>query len=117
MEALSHGKIALMHPPILRLFAAARVFAAAAAFAFALSAADGPVVIKAARLFDGKSDRIVSPGLIVIDAGKIAGVGTAAKIPAGAQVIDLGDATLLPGFMDAHTHLSDPYHADYRQGE
>jgi imidazolonepropionase-like amidohydrolase len=94
--------------------------AVAAALLFAtapLAAADGPIVLKAARMFDGKSDRIVSPGLVIVDAGKITGVGANAKIPAGAQTIDLGDATLLPGFMDAHTHLSDPYQRDYRQGE
>jgi imidazolonepropionase-like amidohydrolase len=94
-----------------------RALAVALPLAFTVSAADGPFVIKAARMFDGKSDRVVMPGLVVVDSGKIAGVGASAKIPAGAQTFDLGDATLLPGFMDAHTHLSDPYHADYRQGE
>src|SRR6185312_393015 len=82
-----------------------------------LAAADGPIVLKAVRMFDGKSDHVVSPGLVVVNAGKISAVGQGAGIPQGAQTIDLGDATLLPGFIDAHTHLSDPYHADYRQGE
>ncbi len=93
-----------------------KLMVAALAAALPLAAAD-PVVVKAARLFDGKSDHVVSPGVVVVDGNKIVGVGANAKIPAGAQTIDLGDATLLPGFMDAHTHLSDPYHADYRQGE
>jgi imidazolonepropionase-like amidohydrolase len=86
-------------------------------FPLALAAADGAVVLKAARMFDGKGEHVVSPGLIVVDAGKIVGVGQGAAIPAGAQTIDLGNATLLPGFIDAHTHLSDPYQRDYRQGE
>jgi len=70
-------------------------------------AQDGaPVVLKAARLFDGKGDAVVSPGVLVIAGGKIVRVGAGAEIPAGAKVIDLGDATLLPGFIDAHTHVT-----------
>ena len=72
-------------------------------------------VLKAARLFDGKSNAIVTPGLIVVTGGKITGVGASAKIPADAQVLDFGDATLLPGFIDAHTHLTFPYSDDYKQ--
>jgi imidazolonepropionase-like amidohydrolase len=78
-------------------------------FVIALSssvAAAKPTVVKAAHLFDGKSDQLVSPGVIVVDGGKIVAVGANAKQPAGADVIDLGDATLLPGLIDAHTHLS-----------
>ena len=82
-----------------------------------VAAADKTTVLKAAHLFDGKSDHVVSPGLVVITGSKIVAVGANAAIPAGAEVIDLGDATLLPGFMDAHTHLSDPYTLDYRQEE
>jgi imidazolonepropionase-like amidohydrolase len=55
-------------------------------------------------MFDGKSDRPVSPGLVVVENGKIVSVGGTA--PAGAAVVDLGDATLLPGFIDAHVHLA-----------
>ena len=64
-----------------------------------------PIVIKAARMFDGKSDAVVAPGIVVVDGNKIVAAGPKATIPAGADVIDLGNATLLPGFMDAHTHL------------
>jgi imidazolonepropionase-like amidohydrolase len=70
-------------------------------------------VLKAARLFDGKSNAIVKPGLVVVTGGKIVGVGAAAAIPEGAETIDLGDATLLPGFIDAHTHLTMNYREDY----
>ncbi len=63
-------------------------------------------VLKAARMWDGKADRAVSPGVVVVKEGKIVGVGAAAQIPGDAEVIDLGDATLLPGLMDAHTHLT-----------
>jgi len=85
--------------------------------ALSLSAADKTYVLKAARLFDGKSDRIVSPGLIVVTNDRIVAVGPAAAIPAGAETIDLGDATLLPGLMDAHTHIADPFERDYRNQE
>jgi imidazolonepropionase-like amidohydrolase len=70
-------------------------------------------VLKAARMFDGKSSALAAPGLVVIADGKIAGVGAGASVPVGAEVIDLGDATLMPGFIDAHTHLTMMYREDY----
>ena len=70
-------------------------------------------VLKAARMFDGKSNSVTSPGMVVVTDGKIVGVGPGATVPAGAEVIDLGDATLLPGFIDAHTHLTGMYREDY----
>jgi imidazolonepropionase-like amidohydrolase len=74
-------------------------------------------VLRAARLFDGKSDSLITPGVVVVTGGKIAGVGSSAKVPADAEVIDLGDATLLPGLIDAHTHLTFPYSDDYNRAE
>ncbi len=73
------------------------------------------VVLKAARLFDGKSNSLVTPGLVIVTGGKISAAGANATIPAGAEVIDLGDVTLLPGFIDAHTHLTGMYTTDYKQ--
>jgi imidazolonepropionase-like amidohydrolase len=75
------------------------------------------VVLKAARMFDGKSNSLTSPGLVVITDNKITAVGSGASVPAGAQVIDLGDATLLPGFIDAHTHLTMMHSDDWKQRE
>jgi imidazolonepropionase-like amidohydrolase len=69
-------------------------------------------VLKAARMFDGKSDALARPGIVVVTDGKIVGVGAGAAIPTGAEVIDFGDATLLPGFIDAHTHLTMMYAGD-----
>src|SRR6266436_5682776 len=72
-------------------------------------------VLKAARMFDGKSNTLSTPGLVVVTDGKIAGVGAKAAIPAGAETIDLGDATLLPVVIDAHTHLTSMYSDDWKQ--
>ncbi len=70
-------------------------------------------VLKAARMFDGRSSSLVAPGVVIVTDGKIAGVGAGASVPEDAEVIDLGDATLLPGFIDAHTHLTMMYSEDY----
>ena len=88
---------------------------AATAFGQAQKAASKTYVLKAARLFDGKSNALVTPGVVVVTDGKIVAAGTRAAIPAGAEVVDLGDATLLPGFIDAHTHLTMMYSEDYKQ--
>jgi len=88
---------------------------AATAFGQTQKAASKTYVLKAARLFDGKSNALVTPGVVVVTDGKIVAAGTSAAAPAGAEVIDLGDATLLPGFIDAHTHLTMAYSEDYKQ--
>jgi len=69
------------------------------------------VAIHAGHVLDVKSGKLLSDQTIVIDDGKIASVGASAetKVPAGATVIELANATVLPGLIDAHTHLtSDP---------
>jgi imidazolonepropionase-like amidohydrolase len=71
----------------------------------AVSAHAQVIVIKAARLVDGRGDEVVAPAMIVVRGNKIESVGHVAAAPSGAQVIDLGDATLLPGLIDAHVHL------------
>jgi imidazolonepropionase-like amidohydrolase len=74
------------------------------------------IALKGARLFDGKSKTLLSNGVIIIEGDKIRDVGSNLQIPADAQVIDLGDATLSPGFMDAHTHItSDDYSESYNE--
>src|SRR6267143_1304369 len=63
-----------------------------------------PIVLHAAHLFDARRGTLVSPGVVVVEGDRITQTG--GEPPAGAQIIELGDATLLPGLMDAHTHLS-----------
>ena len=69
--------------------------------------ATGTVVIRAARLIDGTGTPAIQNGVVVVTNDRIVAVGASGRvtIPAGARTIDLGDATLLPGFIDAHTHV------------
>ena len=84
-------------------------------FAVLAHAADELIALKAARMFDGKSNTLVQNAVVVVKANKIVDAGSNIPIPVGAQVIDLGDSTLCPGFMDAHTHLTLDYSGDYNQ--
>jgi imidazolonepropionase-like amidohydrolase len=86
-------------------------------FCLAVSAyaSDELIALKAARMFDGKSNALVQNAVVVVKGDKIVDAGSNIPIPAGAEVIDLGDSTLCPGFMDAHTHLTLDYSGDYNQ--
>src|SRR5262249_23959108 len=80
------------------------------------AASKAPIVLKAARLFDGKSDKLAQNAIVVVVGKTIKDVGTELAIPDGSTVIDLGDSTLCPGFIDAHTHLTHERTADFNQG-
>ena len=65
------------------------------------------VVIHAEQLFDGKSDRLATKQVIVIQGDRIVELGSegSVKIPTGAEEIDLGTATVLPGLIEGHNHM------------
>ena len=64
------------------------------------------VVVRAGRLLDVKSGKVLADQAIVIEGDRIVSVGPAAAVAAGATVINLANATVLPGLIDAHTHLT-----------
>src|SRR5439155_23321623 len=64
------------------------------------------VVLKAARVFDGRSDRMISNGVVIVEGSRIRDVGSGLPFPPQATALDLGDATLLAGFIDCHTHVT-----------
>src|SRR5689334_22538022 len=98
-------------------FALIRSFFAVLAIALAITtqAADKTIVLKAARLFDGKSKALVENGVVIVQGNKIVDAGSNLAAPADAEVIDLGDATLSPGFMDGHTHLTADFSGNFNQ--
>ncbi|HXZ20841.1 MAG TPA: amidohydrolase family protein [Candidatus Acidoferrales bacterium] len=80
---------------------------AAVLFLCAAVAAQAPkrIAIRAGHLIDGKSDQPISNALILIEGNKIVSVTPGGSPPAGVELIDLSHATVLPGFIDAHTHI------------
>ncbi len=92
-----------------------RILLVLLSFGISAHAADETIALKAARLFDGKSSSLVQNGVVIVQGDKIVDAGSNLPLPSGAQVIDLGDATLSPGFMDAHTHLTADYSGNYNE--
>jgi adenine deaminase len=105
-----------MRPRGLAVAAAAAVLLAASAGG--VVRAEPPpvvVVIKAARLIDGRGGAPLVPAMVRVNGDRIAEVGPRVAIPAGARVVDLGEATLLPGLIDLHTHLTDRFGVHWEQ--
>lgn len=100
-----------MQPALLRVL----IFGFCLTTTFAAEAPPAVVALKAARLFDGKSKTISPNGVIVVEGNTITAAGSGVSIPENAQIIDLGDATLSPGFMDAHTHLTSDFSGNYNE--
>src|SRR5437879_4120798 len=64
-----------------------------------------PIVLHAAKLLDIRQGKLIKPGEVLIQGDRIVEVGSTVKHPAGAETLDLGDRTLMPGLIDAHIHL------------
>jgi len=96
-----------MHSIKVVVLALALTIAAPAPLPVAAEASASPhsVVLHAARLLDVESGKVITPGEILTDGSQIVEVGSSVRHPSGAEVIDLGDATLLPGLIDALVHL------------
>ena len=84
-------------------------------FCCSIRAADQTIALKAARMFDGKSNALIQNGVVIVQGDKIVDAGSNLQIPSGVEVIDLGEATLSPGFMDAHTHLTADFSGNYNE--
>ena len=102
------------NPGVLKLPFVAAVVTAVAANALVRAQPASPVTaLRAARLFDGASDAAIADAVVLVQGSRITAAGARIAIPAGAQIVDLGDATILPGFIDAHTHVTDESSDDW----
>lgn len=73
------------------------------------SAANPVIAIRCGRVIDGKGNAPISNAVILIEGERITAIGANVTVPAGAEIIDLGNATVLPGLIDSHTHLLQNY--------
>ncbi|MGD0522420.1 MAG: amidohydrolase family protein [Terracidiphilus sp.] len=92
-------------PERLRFFPLCASFALLAALAPAQQPAPTPIVLHAARLLQVDTGTLLQPGEVLVEGDRIRAAGPSVDHPQGAKIIDLGDATLLPGLIDAHVHL------------
>lgn len=73
-------------------------------------------VLRAARLIDARGAAPLTPGMVRVEGERIVAVGSRVEVPPGATLIDLGDATLLPGLIDLHTHLTNRMGVHWEDG-
>lgn len=103
-----NGKRTAEHTTVIRpimLLIVLAAFTSVAAAAGAAPTPGHPLVLRAARLLEIESGKVLSPGEVLVDGERIVAVGSSVGRPAGAELVDLGDTTLLPGLIDAHVHL------------
>ncbi|MCC6317153.1 MAG: amidohydrolase family protein [Gemmatimonadaceae bacterium] len=100
---------------IRRFLLASAALAPQLTFAQAATPPAAPIVVRAARMVDVTTGQIVENARIVVQGTRIASVNPQ-TLPAGARIVDLGDVTLLPGFIDAHTHLAGELGPDMQLG-
>ena len=114
MTTANNSNSGMKRHPAAMLAVAAGLLGGASPAAQSAEVAQAPetIVLKAAHLFDSTGTALKDGATVVVRGDRIVSVGTAAA-PAGARVIDLGDATILPGFIDAHTHLTLEFQKDY----
>jgi len=97
-------------------------FSIAMTLLFAIQEAPAPqkvYAITAARLIDGQSMSVVENAVVVVSGGVVTEVGRSGsvEIPQGAERIDLGDQTILPGLIDGHTHIAGRSDSRLREGQ
>ena len=76
-------------------------------------AANGTLALVGGTLIDGHGGVPLKDAVVIVEGGRIKAAGSGLEVPAGARVVDLGDSTLLPGFIDAHTHLTNELEDDF----
>jgi imidazolonepropionase-like amidohydrolase len=91
---------------LLLALAGAVVPASREAMATGPSEPPGRVAVRAAHLLDPVTGRRIEPATVLVAGARIEAVGAEVAVPAGVPVIDLGTATVLPGLIDVHTHLT-----------
>jgi imidazolonepropionase-like amidohydrolase len=96
----------------LLLFAAVWLTAAAPAQIAKTQETSQPIALRAARLMDVRNGNTIPDAVVLIEGDRIKAVGSNLDIPSGARTVDLGNLTLLPGLIDAHTHLLHQYYRE-----